>query len=650
MKIKSPYSLYDEQLEYIELIRDGIKNGQPLLLEAGTGFGKTISNLIAILSLAMDNQEKVAYLSRTHTQNEQVLLELKKIKEINPELEFKSVQIASRQQLCHVKTVSKSPNSVSSILCRKNRELLRKLHQKATKIAPSSYKEIYDCLSPFSKLDGGLYRKQLSDIVTIRDLRRLHENAGGCAYLASRDLLADALLFTGHYNYFLDPDIRNSLEIPEDVHLILDEGHNLEDIVTAIMSESISSTHFDQAISFASLNHFSDLMHLLREIKSKFEHVADVILTSADSRYILLSDFHQKYQSLFPKNLFYKFSKMYNDKKEKIEELYQKQASLNQVASPFQRILTFIEKMFFKGIYEYYGLIIEKKRRNVIYYELTCLDPSLLLKPIFSSAKSVIICSGTLSPLELSAEILGIPQALKKSFRSITNEENVLLLQISKGFSKDERLSTKFSARSKDTFNTYRAVLLDLVEVIPGGILVFVPSYSILKSLDMPLVHHDVAILQEDPKINPRVVLDEFRHSISNDGKAMLIGVYGGRFSEGANFPQKEARCVACVGIPYPPVNDPWIRLKREYYERRRKGLGSEWYAAQAFQKVAQALGRGWRGKNDYAVGLLLDERFGWKENIKKLPTWLAKRTVRVGTWPTAREKLVNFFQNRQET
>lgn len=649
MNVVAPYSLYEEQKNYIKLIREGIKEGKPLIIEAGTGFGKTISNLIAILPAAIEHQTKIAYLSRTHTQNEQVLQELKKIMEVNPELEFRSIQIASRQQLCHINTVSNSPNAVSSILCRKNRELLRKLHQRSQKGDLLRYKEIQGCMSPFSLLDGNMYKKQLSSIVTLKDLQWLRERAGGCAYLASRDLLSESLLVTGHYNYFLDPDIRSSLDLSENVHLVLDEGHNLEDIACSIMSEAINMVHFDQAISFASLNQFSSLVNLLKEIKQRFEDLVALIPSSEQHYSVLLTDFHEKYPSFFPENAFQKFLKLYNDKKEKIEELYQKQTSQEQAKSPFQRILSFMEKMIFKGIHEHYGLIIEKRRKiNNIFFELACLDPSLLLKSVFSSAKSVIICSGTLSPLDLNAEILGIPHTIKKSFSSITNKNNILLLQVSRGLSSDGRLSTKFSNRSKHTFKAYREVLLDLIDVVPGGILAFVPSYSILNSLDMPQTRDGIEIIQEEPKSNPRMVLEDFRRSIDENGKALLIGVYGGKFSEGANFPEKESRCVACIGIPYPPVNDPWIRLKREYYNRRRKGLGSEWYAAQAFQKVSQALGRGWRGKNDYAVGLLLDERFAWRENIGRLPAWLARRTLKMKSWENAREKIVDFFRNRQ--
>ncbi len=648
MKIDAPYRLYEEQLEYIQTIREGMSKQLPLLLEAGTGFGKTISNLIGILPLALENDEKVAYLSRTHTQNEQVLLELKKLIDTNLSLAIKSVQIASRRQLCHINSVSHAPNAISSILCQKNRERIRrysqgKIHQKIPNI-----KEIRDCISPFSTFNGKKELNRLPNIITIRELVQLREKVGGCAYLAARDLLSKSLLFTGHYNYFLDPSIRESIEISENVHLILDEGHNLEEIATSIMSETLNSNHFDQAISFASLNHLSSLMRIMMKIKSKFEELETLIPRNRDQFFMLMADFHEKNPHYYPENLYYKLSSIYNANKDKIEELYQKQSSLDHSTSPFQRVISFLEKMLFKGLYEHYGIIIEKKRNDYLTWRLVCLDPSLLLKPLFSNARSVIICSGTLSPLDLHSEILGIPHAIKKSFSSITSKENILLLQVSRGHSPKDRLTTKFSARSQAIFEAYKSVILDLIDIIPGGILVFVPSYSLLDELKLPLVHSGIEIFHEEPKIKPEAILNDFRQSLVNNGKAMLVGVFGGKFSEGANFPQKESRCVACVGIPYPPINDPIIRLKRQYYERKKKGLGSKWYSAQAFQRVAQALGRGWRGKNDYAVGLLLDERYEWKENIQNLPDWMRKRTIKTRSWNDARKRMLKFFENRQ--
>ena len=48
------------------------------------------------------------------------------------------------------------------------------------------------------------------------------------------------------------------------------------------------------------------------------------------------------------------------------------------------------------------------------------------------------------------------------------------------------------------------------------------------------------------------------------------------------------------VGIPYPPLMDVRVRLKRRHNDANAAllGSGSAWYAAEAFRAVNQAVGR----------------------------------------------------------
>lgn len=67
-----------------------------------------------------------------------------------------------------------------------------------------------------------------------------------------------------------------------------------------------------------------------------------------------------------------------------------------------------------------------------------------------------------------------------------------------------------------------------------------------------------------------------------------------GRSSEGVDFLDACARAVLVVGIPYPPLYDVTVRLKRAFNHEHEALLGSgdDWYAAEAFRAVNQAVGR----------------------------------------------------------
>ena len=73
---KSPVSFYTLQKRYIQEVSETIANNGILLIEAGTGFGKTLANLYGSLNtLFPDKRPQIIYLSKTHKQNEQVINE-----------------------------------------------------------------------------------------------------------------------------------------------------------------------------------------------------------------------------------------------------------------------------------------------------------------------------------------------------------------------------------------------------------------------------------------------------------------------------------------------------------------------------------------------------------------------------------------------
>lgn len=117
--------------------------------------------------------------------------------------------------------------------------------------------------------------------------------------------------------------------------------------------------------------------------------------------------------------------------------------------------------------------------------------------------------------------------------------------------------------------------------------------------------------------------------------RAVFVGVYRGKLSEGSDFSDKLTRTILLVGIPYPNPGDTFIQLKKKYQdslvinfrriEREKltskdnnssiqtKNLlplsGEEWYKQCAYRALNQAIGRGIRHSKDYSAIILLDSR-----------------------------------------
>ncbi len=100
---------------------------------------------------------------------------------------------------------------------------------------------------------------------------------------------------------------------------------------------------------------------------------------------------------------------------------------------------------------------------------------------------------------------------------------------------------------------------------------------------------------------------------------ALLLGVIGGKLSEGINFSDELARCIVVVGMPYP--NPKFTEL-----QERLKGFSgniSTFLDNVCMQSVNQSIGRAIRHKNDFAAIILMDKRFANDSIRKKLPCWL---------------------------
>jgi hypothetical protein len=124
--------------------------------------------------------------------------------------------------------------------------------------------------------------------------------------------------------------------------------------------------------------------------------------------------------------------------------------------------------------------------------------------------------------------------------------------------------------------------------------------------------------------------------------------------SEGIDFYDDQARTVIAFGIPYPPVNELEIRLKREYNDAHCAGLsetergmnGKEWYDAQAFRAVFQATGRCIRHSRDYGAVILIDGRFG--KHLAKFPRWMQPSFQLDVAVPDVVSRLSGFFADME--
>lgn len=109
--------------------------------------------------------------------------------------------------------------------------------------------------------------------------------------------------------------------------------------------------------------------------------------------------------------------------------------------------------------------------------QLTCLDASLAMKPIFERFQSVVITSGTLSPLEFYPKILNFDPIALKSLNMTLTRACLCPVVLTRGEGQIP-ITTRFEDRnSPDVLRAYGQLLIELTKAVPDGIIAFFVSY-----------------------------------------------------------------------------------------------------------------------------------------------------------------------------
>jgi DNA excision repair protein ERCC-2 len=182
--------------------------------------------------------------------------------------------------------------------------------------------------------------------------------------------------------------------------------------------------------------------------------------------------------------------------------------------------------------------------------------------------------------------------------------------------------------RTPAMYQTIIKRISEVVECTPANTGVFAASFDVLnalvaegleKALSKPLFRERRGM---SSKTNERVVA-EFK-TCAESGGGVLLGVQGGRSSEGVDFPGDQMNSVVVVGVPYAEPT-PRIKAQIEYYEKCFPKLGREYgYVLPAMKKASQAAGRPIRTLEDRGAIVFLDYRFATSCCRGFLPSWVS--------------------------
>jgi regulator of telomere elongation helicase 1 len=646
----------------MEKVLDALFRSENALLESPTGTGKTLCLLCACLAWQREEARKlymnqpshpgtprrvptIIYASRTHSQLSQVVRELR-----NTRYRPKHAVLGSREQMCVNPKVKREGVTGSDI------------NHDCSRLGQNRQCQYRNRLEGFST--PGDESTSSSGLQPVRDMEELvlmGQKHRVCPFYYTRNLVEDAELILIPYNYLFDKDARTSTlaDVPwKDAVVIFDEAHNLESFASE--SASFDLTTLDIAGCIAEIQRAVNYMQTVgaeegshvrpenvAKLKTIFLKLEDYIMNSLPAQTIA-------YKGEFMMELFQKGAHINHGNHElflaevrKLTDIFLQFGGKTSKGAPrLDHFCQCVKRVFgeasearcFAKAQSYRVHITQKQTqlpsnggssagkmmaRTVSYW---CFAPSEAMRELANlDVRSILVTSGTLSPLESYALELDLPFPHRLENPHIIPDDQIHVRVIGKGVS-NKILSSAYERRQDDDYYTELGnTIISLGKIIPGGMLVFFPSYGVMETsfekwggpttgnrkqddsnssffaarkkkatgsarYSFPYAPHTFSATKEpmtpwkrllgvkavvvEPKSTAELpdAINEF-HKYLNLPKSKgvaLFGVCRGKISEGIDFAHDMCRAVVITGLPFAPSFDPKVKMKREFLDQNR--------------------------------------------------------------------------------
>lgn len=493
----------------------------------------------------------------------------------------------------------------------------------------------------------------------------------------------DVIIYS--YHYLLDPKIaeRVSKELSKDCIVVFDEAHNIDNVCIESLSTDITEKSLDRATKGAQSlekkinemketdreqleNEYQKLVEGLRdadEARQEDTFMSNPVLpddllkeavpgnirraehfTAFLKRFIEYLKTRMKVRQVIsetpPSFLAHLKEHTFIEKKplrfcaERLTSLVRTLEFTNiEDFQPLQEVATFatLVATYEKGfllILEPFESDTAEVPNPVLHF--TCLDAAIAIKPVFDRFSSVIITSGTISPLEMYPKMLGFSTVVQESYTMTLARKSFLPMIVTRG-SDQATVSTSFSVRNEPSVvRNYGNLLTEFAKITPDGMVVFFPSYLYMESIIsmwqgmgiLDEVWKYKLILVETPDAQETsLALETYRTACCNGRGAVLLCVARGKVSEGIDFDHQYGRTVLCIGVPFQYTESRILKARLEFLRETYRIRENDFLSFDAMRHAAQCLGRVLRGKDDYGIMVLADRRFQKKR--LQLPKWI---------------------------
>ena len=661
------YEYRPEQVAMLRAVASALSTGQHLMVEAGTGVGKSFAYLVPAALFAWQNNTRVVI--STNTINLQDQLIKKDIPDLRTALgmDMRAAVLKGR----------------SNYLCPRRFENLRR-HGPQTademrilakvlvwSLDNSSGDRTEINLTGPAERDVWLHVSAEDDACTTETC--LERVGGSCPFFRARQAAQTSHLLIVNHALLLTDVAIGSKVLPDYEYLIVDEGHHLETATTSALSFRLTQNDMDRLlreVGGSTSGILGYLLSLTRNLlpPSDFAALDQKVSRATDLAWRLENQARAFFQAL---NEFIEFqregqpvnqyahqerilpathtlpgwdeieiawdsadetfrlllalleelhkaaSQLYSNGMEAVEDVV---GGLGNVFRRMSEAEAMVGAMIFKPSDEYvYWLEVNPNGNRLALQAAPIRVGPLVEKHLWHEKACVILTSATLTAngeFTYLRNTLSADEADEIALGSPFDYESAVLLYIANDVAEPN---------TPDHQSHVDRALINLCQASGGRTLVLFTSYAQLKrtarAIRGPLAKNDIIVYEQGEGASPNALLESFR----NSERAVLLGTRS--FWEGVDVPGEALSVLVIVKLPFAVPTDPLVAARSETFE----DPFYEYQLPEAILRFRQGFGRLIRTQSDRGVVAILDRRVLTKKYGRAFLDSLPQCTVRAG-------------------
>eukprot|EP00795_Rhopilema_esculentum_P003154 gene3154-1459_t len=607
-----------------------------------------------------------------------VLEELKKLlnyyeKEDGTRPKITSLALSSRKNLCIHPQIGteRDGKKVDSMCHGLTASYVRARHRADKNVPVCSFYETFDAEGREEPIPPGVYN--------LDDLKTFGKDANWCPYFLARYAITHANIVVYSYHYLLDPKIADlvSKEMAKNSVVVFDEAHNIDNVCIESMSVNINRRTLDRC--HANIESLSSTIQELKEndkqrLKGEYERLVQGL---RDANVARETDMYLSNPEAVPGNIrqaehfvafmrrFLEYLKVRLRVQHVVSEtppsflqhIFQ-QVCIDRKPLRFcaERLRSLLHTLELPNIADFgpltllanFATLVSTYSKGFIILiepfedqtptipnpvlHFSCMDASIAVRPVFNRFQSVVITSGTLSPIDMYPKILDFRPVNMATFTMTLARSCICPMIVSKG-NDQVAISSKFETRDDiAVIRNYGNLLVELSASVPDGIVCFFVSYLYMETAvsiwnDQGIIasiqKNKLLFIETQDGAETSLALYNYQKACENGRGAILLSIARGKVSEGIDFDHHYGRAVIMFGIPYVYTQSRILKARLEYLRDQFNIRENDFLTFDAMRHAAQCVGRAIRGKTDYGVMVFADKRFSKADKKGKLPKWI---------------------------